>query len=488
MRSGIGYYVHLNASNYNLYGTTFKGPKNTFNYGHQKKRIRQRVAQQISGLSSEEKADMEYDLNRLSQGLTDETVQEAVAEILAQQFGEDVMSGVRLNWNTLEAERFSDVGLRMFLEEKEKNFISKIVYKNNANAIRLNTIMQRVQKIQQCQEAIRSGTEKNKLQEQIDEIYTMLNSIVKTTQGDIKADVANGTVIAQEISLEQAKPVVDIINTIIGYYCAGPVSTKISEAFSEMAVAAIHLKAQQNALGSIQDKMNEIVKTGGSSRHFNMYQAGNFNSRVWDEFSLDRYIKTEDALISILSSKNKVDMTLEVGKKEVNVSLKNYNLRGGFDIHLVQAAPLLYMIKDEPIEFINHYLNLIADHPQDPNIRIKADYVAAHDAMRLTLLFYALVGYNQEKQVDTFIIRDKITQKTKIYSIPQLWSRIEGNPSLATVETKDGKALSEIVLLNNREITWPKRVSNLLIDAHKQKISASLSPRIFQKEFGGVDK
>lgn len=36
MRSGIGYYVHLNASNYNLYGTTFKGPKNTYNYGHQK--------------------------------------------------------------------------------------------------------------------------------------------------------------------------------------------------------------------------------------------------------------------------------------------------------------------------------------------------------------------------------------------------------------------------------------------------------------------
>lgn len=488
MRSGIGYYVHLNASNYNLYGTTFKGPKNTFNYGQQKKRIRQRVAQQISGLSSEEKADMEHELNRLSQGLTDETIQEAVAEILAQQFGEDVMQGVRLNWNTLEAERFSDIGLKMFLEEKEKNFITKIVYKNNANAIRLNTIMQRVQKIQQCQEAIRKETEKTKLKEQIDEIYTILNSIVKTTQGDIKADVANGTVIAQEISLEQAKPVVDIINTIIGYYCAGPVSTKISEAFSEMAVAAIHLKAQQNALGTIQDKMNEIVKTGGSSRHFNMYQAGSFNSRVWDEFSLDRYIKTEDALISILSSKNKVDMTLEVGKQEVNVSLKNYNLHGGFDIHLVQAAPLLYMIKDEPIEFINHYLNLIADHPQDPNIKIKADYIAAHDAMRLTLLFYALVGYNQEKQVDTFIIRDKLTQKTKIYSIPQLWSRIEGNPSFATVETKDGKALSEIVLLNNREITWPKRISNLLVDAHKQKISASLSPRIFRKEFGIVDK
>lgn len=490
MRSGIGYYVHLNASNYNLYGTTFKGPKNTFNYGQQKKRIRQRIAQRISGLSSEEKEYMEHELNRLSQGTTDTTVQEAVAEILAQQFGEDVMKGVRLNWKTLEAERFSDVGLRMFLEEKEKNFINKIVYKSNANSIRLNTIMQRVQKIQQCQEAIRKETEKKELQKQIDEIYTILNSIVKTTQGDIKADVANGTVIAQEISLEQAKPVVDIINTIIGYYCAGPVSTKISEAFSEMAVAAMALQAQQNALGTIQEKMNDIIKTGGSSRHFNMYQAGSFNSRVWGEFSLDRYIKTEDALISILSSKNKVDMVLEIGAKntEINVSLKNYNLHGGFDIHLVQAAPLLYMIKDEPTEFINHYLNLIADHPQDPNIKIKADYIAAHDAMRLTLLFYALVGYNQEKQVDTFIIRDKITQKTKVYSIPQLWSRIEGNPSFATVETKDGKALSEIVLLNNREITWPKRISNLLVDAHKQKISASLSPKIFRKEFGIVDK
>ena len=145
------------------------------------------------------------------------------------------------------------------------------------------------------------------------------------------------------------------------------------------------------------------------------------------------------------------------------------------------------MIKDEPIEFINHYLNLIADHPMDPRVKINADYVAAHEAMKMTLLFYALVGYNQEKQVDTFIIRDKATHQTRIYSIPQLWSRIEASPSLATVETKDGKALSEIVLLNNREITWPKRVSNLLIDAHKQKISVSLSPRVFRKEFG-LDK
>lgn len=57
MRSGIGYYVHLNASNYNLYGTTFKGPKNTYNYGQQKKRIRQQVAQRLSGISQEDKKD-----------------------------------------------------------------------------------------------------------------------------------------------------------------------------------------------------------------------------------------------------------------------------------------------------------------------------------------------------------------------------------------------------------------------------------------------
>lgn len=484
MRSGIGYYVHLNASNYNLYGTTFKGPKNSFNYGQQKKRIRQRVAQQLVSISPEEKAKWEEQLSRISANLKDETIQTAITEILAQQFGEDIMKSVRLNWDTLEAERFTDEGLKNFLAEKEKNFINKITYKSNANAIRLNTIMQRVHKIQQCQEAIKDATEKKKLQKQIEEIYEILNSIVKTTTGDIKADISNNSIIAQEISLEQAKPAVDIINTIIGYYCSGPVSTSISEAFSEMAIAAMHVKAEQKIYENLDEKLQNILKTGGSSRHYNIYQASSFYSRVWEGFDLDRYIKTEDALISILSSKNKVDMTLEIGQKKANVSLKNYNLRGGFDVHLVQAAPLLYMIKDEPVEFINHYLNLIADHPMDPTVRINANPVAAHEAMRLTLLFYALVGYNEEKQVDTFIIRDKYSQKTRIYSIPQIWARVEANPSYATIETKTGESLSEITLLNNREITWPKRISNLLIDVHKKKISASLSPILFKKEFG----
>ena len=453
MRSGIGYYVHLNASNYNLYGTTFKGPKNTYDYGQQKKRIRERVAHQLAGFSEEEKEKMEMSLSGISTGLTDEDVQTVVAEYLAQQFGEEIMKSIHLNWNTLEAERFSDEGLKNFLATKEKNFINKINYKSNANAIRLNTIMQRVQKIQQCQAAIKNETEKKKLQQQIDEIYKILNSIIKTTTGDIKTDIKNSAIIAQEISLEQAKPAIDIINTIIGYYCAGPVSTSVSEAFSELAIAAMALKAEQDSLQAVNKKIQEIIKTGGSSRHYNIYQADSFYSRVWEDFNLERYIKTEDALISILSSKNKVDMTIEIGQKKANVSLKNYNLSGGFDIHLVQAAPLLYMIKDEPINFINHYLNLIADHPMDPRIRIDADHVAAHEAMRLTLLFYALVGYNQEKQVDTFIIRDKYTQQVKIYSIPELWARIESNPSYSTVETRSGEPLDEITLINNREIT-----------------------------------
>lgn len=488
MRSGIGYYVHLNASNYNLYGTTFKGPKNTFNYGVQKKHIRERVAHQLVSIPEETKREWEERLSEISNELTDETIQQGIAELLAAEFGEDVMKNVRLNWDTLEAERFTDEGLKDFLAEKEKNFISKIAYKSSANAIRLNTIMQRVQKIQQIQAAIKNTTEKEKLGKQIDEIYTILNSIAKTAAGDVKQDLENNNVVAQEISLQKARPVVDTINSIIGYYCSGPVSTNISEAFSEMAVAAMHMKAQaklqEDAWSGIREAVQKVFKTGGQSRHFNMYMANTIAPRVWTHFNLDRYIKTEDALVSILSSKNKVDMTLEIGQKKANVSLKNYNLHAGFDIHLVQAAPLLYMIKDESVEFINHYLNLIADHPMDPRVKINADYAAAHDAMRMTLLFYALVGYNQEKQVDTFIIRDKTSHQTKIYSIPQLWSRIEANPSLATVETKDGKSLSEIVLLNNREITWPKRVSNLLIDAHKQKISVSLSPRVFRKEFG----
>lgn len=397
------------------------------------------------------------------------------------------MKNIRLNWSTLEAEQFADEGLKNFLAGKEKNFLNKITYKSRANTLRLNTILQRVQKIQQCQAAIKDVTEKEKLQEQIEEIYKILNSIIKTTTGDIKTDMEDSTIIAQKISLDKAKPVVDIINAIIAYYSAGPVSTQISEAFSEIVTYAMQLKAKELSYDKMKEQIQEAFKTGGSSRHVNIYQAETFYSRVWEHFSLDRYIKTEDALISILSSKNKVDMVAEIGGKQVNVSLKNYNLRGSFNIHLVQAAPLLYMIKDEPTDFINHYLNLIADHPQDPAVKIKADYVAAHDAMKFTLLFYALVGYNQEKQVDTFILRDKYTQKTRIYSIPQLWNRIENNPTYATVETKNGESLSEITLLNNREITWPKRISNLLIDAHKQKISASLSPLLFKKEFG-LDK
>lgn len=397
------------------------------------------------------------------------------------------MKNIRLNWNTLEAEQFADEGLKNFLAGKEKNFLNKITYKSRANTLRLNTILQRVQKIQQCQAAIKDVTEKEKLQEQIEEIYKILNSIVKTTTGDIKTDMEDSTIIAQKISLDKAKPVIDIINAIVGYYSAGPVSTQISEAFSEIVTYAMQLKAKELSYDKMKEQIQEALKTGGSSRHVNIYQAETFYSRVWEHFSLDRYIKTEDALISILSSKNKVDIVAEIGGKQVNVSLKNYNLRGSFNIHLVQAAPLLYMIKDEPTDFINHYLNLIADHPQDPAVKIKADYVAAHDAMKFTLLFYALVGYNQEKQVDTFILRDKYTQKTRIYSIPQLWNRIENNPTYATVETKNGESLSEITLLNNREITWPKRISNLLIDAHKQKISASLSPLLFKKEFG-LDK
>lgn len=193
-------------------------------------------------------------------------------------------------------------------------------------------------------------------------------------------------------------------------------------------------------------------------------------------------------------TQDKVDVVLDLpDNKTINASMKNINFaaaqRMGRGINIFSGVSILNFLQDYPI-FTNHYLNITANlgrlaFDKAPNELIKK----AHEEMKMTIALHALTGgvwgqsaggsINKTAQAEILVINDtsKKYGQFQVYFMSDILNKIQSNLDLITIEglntTHSNWWEGELGVKNN-QLAF-KRVANILVNLHSQKLKVSIS-------------
>lgn len=204
-----------------------------------------------------------------------------------------------------------------------------------------------------------------------------------------------------------------------------------------------------------------------------------------------------NTLTKVTASRSKADIHFEWRGEDVSLSAKNINFAEAHQIGLVSGSPLLYMIQDLDTTFVNHFLNLWAEHykkSSDGERFIKDTKVPSDMAikkenirneMKYILLYKALTGdtFGQPHKANLLVINDRSStdeNKVKVFTIAEILKKIENNEKLINIPTLNNKMklfknnyVGNLNYADHDKATV--RISNLLADAHERKISVALN-------------
>ncbi len=95
-------------------------------------------------------------------------------------------------------------------------------------------------------------------------------------------------------------------------------------------------------------------------------------------------------------------------------------------ITLTSNSPLLYMIQDLDGDFVNHFLNIFAEHEDETPV-FRGMRETMMDEIRFVALYKALTGSGAGRTyANTFVVNDVRTGEVKVYDMADiLWAAVE---------------------------------------------------------------
>lgn len=174
-------------------------------------------------------------------------------------------------------------------------------------------------------------------------------------------------------------------------------------------------------------------------------------------------------------TQDKLDVIFQWKGDQLDISAKNYKFAYSDKIHILSGSSLLYLISNENTDFINHWLNCVAQSP-DSSILSKAVLNEAHNVMKLSILAQSLAG-NKGQMADTLILNDRKSSRIYVRSLGEIANNISG-AGMQGFEIKNYPYEVSNKWEGALEIKDPTlariRITNLLANIHKRKISASI--------------
>ncbi len=200
-------------------------------------------------------------------------------------------------------------------------------------------------------------------------------------------------------------------------------------------------------------------------------------------------------IYSINGSQDTVDISIdlqkgsylynELGLDTLQASIKNLaQINEEYGINILGGAPLLSILELASVDFINHYLNLLALNPKsEMAIHYYKDEIRYMVAVRALSGMRGLIG--DQKYSDCFIVNARKDRRVYVWGTGDLLDKIEtlrDNGGLRDALRLNGNALPRS--LDNTFIEVQKgqspyigasiRISKLISQLHKYKIHASL--------------
>ena len=200
----------------------------------------------------------------------------------------------------------------------------------------------------------------------------------------------------------------------------------------------------------------------------------------------------------IHESQQKVDVSFEYKGEKVNISAKNVALGKNWS-HLSKAItvtngnPLLDLLQDESSDFVNHYLNLFADHNGEGGYESHFGFLRNQylDVIKMIIIYKALTGDgygHQDDIANVFIVNNNQDAKNhvRVINIKSLVYKILRSSSNLMQVQWGGNALTTNHTYPNAKVgedddpwarTGTTRIKILLQAVHMDKIRASIPAR-----------
>ena len=476
--SGIGDYIHYSAFGYIQHGTTEKASYK--HYVSQKMKIRFRVAANRSTLSKQDKQDLADTLELMMQPnvATDANtlgrIYQARNEIYGKMNNEYKKKLQKIDWETgdVTALKSADEMIGKVSSNKIEDMIKKID--------KLEMILSKKIAQGDFNASLAQQTLINLKNEYNMAILKIANELQKNI-GDIKS-------IPKKYS-NQVSGYKKQLNAMIDLWAFyPPINLQKGDLFENLIVYAPKV-AQQEAWAAATKVLGKDLEFAGLNKD-------NFESKYITKAFSDECFEITQV------SQGKVDVEIVWNGKNAKISAKNVNLSSGRWIHLVKDTSFLSLIQDENVDFVNHALNLLAQHkkPKKGEIgyetystdinKIKIDRIGMIGELRLMAFYKGLTGdFNNRNKANLFVINDNKKGSVKVIDMWDLFAEGEKKFNLLNnlpgfkVEnlTRTFKDLKNEYVYGEAESSAASRISQLLADAHSRKISVSLNPALISR-------
>lgn len=463
--SAIGHYIHFSKKGYEEHGITRSGAFNDPNISYQRqKQMLQQQMENIFNVEQKELQNIAEIIEAFKKDLTKvKNLPEATAIVnnLNKTFEETLRKGV------LDFEK----GL---FTEQDSQGIGRISAHRTKEAKTLFLDLQEiVSKIEKLENIMKNTLEKKdvsltKIAGLKEKYEKLLKSSTKEINNKMKKNgikLHQGKIIGSYKAIGELR---DELNGLIETYAPySPIIGLEGELFED--VVAFALKEGSNYAKEHIDTFIEKTVKGTSTKLVKQYDEKAFNKKYTKNLGLNSFLE------ATIPQRSKVDIAITWNDIPLKISAKNITFHNNKMIETVTGSPLLYMMQDMDIVFVNHWINLHALFPRGNAKRKDID-----DKMKLFLFYKSLTGdtfgRDDNDLVNLFVVNDKITGKVTVKNIKDIMDAAEKN--IQTIKMQlNGKNIKDIPKLKNKwhENGPEARIATILHQLHELKVSAGFN-------------
>lgn len=277
----------------------------------------------------------------------------------------------------------------------------------------------------------------------------------------------------QELIDDTKQMTIQQINGLLGEYI--PVLT-------QAVLSNVASKGLEETLENLSFSQELLIPVWGGQKSHKGLVSSNVITKRKNISDLSVETTILDIPIKVGNTFDKIDIQLQVpDSTPINASVKN--IRNRSKIEILDGRSSLEFLQSYP-EFANHYLNITAMHPYDPDTYVQQ----AHDTMKLTIALHALAGGSWAKagngnvfatnpMAEIFILNRH--GHFEVYFMSDILENVANNLDL--IDIQGFRNFNSVHRWENEYVGQTpmikaayRRIANLLAQLHTQQLKVSI--------------
>ena len=498
----IGNYIHYRYENYlrsglNIYGESPPSPQSVF-ARHRQMLLNDILNRQADAEKTVIKSSLEQQLNfffnpqaigAVHFGYTpqeSQALQEKIIALCQEALGK--LSAADIDWTTLKVKSngIKNVGVgRGELYEEFKKIRETRLGREGQGITTAAALNRRLKALMDLRNFLGTDIEDGSLDAQfvtkMNKFQKDYESIIRDlTLGSTKKRIAitgkytNFVKELQELIDDTKQMTVQQINGLLGEYI--PVLT-------QAVLSNVANKGLEDTLENLSFSQELLVPVWGGRRSHKGLVSSNVITKGANISNLSIETTILNIPVKVGSTFDKIDIQLKIPNSSTPINASVKNVKNRRKIEVLDGRSSLELLQAYP-NFANHYLNVTATHPYDPDTYVQQ----AHDAMKLTIALHALTGGNWAKassssafsknpMAEIFILNRR--GRFEVYFMSDILENIANDLNL--IDIQGFREFNSVRRWENEYVGQTpmiraayRRIANLLAQLHAQQLRVSV--------------